>query len=128
MPRRALARAQQRGRWQPSGWLCGDRLIGDRLRDDRGSVTIEAALSLAVLVIVAAAIVAGIATMAAYVAAVDIAGAAARSHAIGVAFTPPRDDITVTVAEEGDVVRVTARVPGAVMSMSATAAFPVEFR
>lgn len=128
MPRRTPARALQRGRRLSRGWLSSDRLSGERLRDDRGSVTIEAALSLAVLVIVAAAIVAGIATMAAYVAAVDIAGAAARSHAIGVAFTPPRDDITVTVAEDGDVVRVTARVPGAVMPMKATAAFPVEFR
>ena len=63
------------------------------LTGERGSVTIEAALSLAVLVTVAAAIVAGISTMAAYVSAVDVAGAAARSHAIGVDYTPPRPNM-----------------------------------
>ena len=46
--------------------------------------TIETALSLATLVVVTAAIVGGIATMSAYIAAVDIAGAAARAHAMGV--------------------------------------------
>ena len=46
--------------------------------------TIETALSLSALVTVAAAIVAGIATIAAYITAVDTAGAAARAHAIGV--------------------------------------------
>ena len=61
------------------------------LIDDHGSVTIEASLALAVLVTVAAAIVAGIATLGAYISAVDIAGAAARSHAIGVPYDPPRD-------------------------------------
>ena len=96
------------------------------LIDDRGSVTIEAALSLSVLVTVAAAIVAGIATLGSYIAAVDIAGAAARSHAIGVPYEPPRDGVTVTVTEQAGVVRVTAKVPAPVRSMSASAAFPVE--
>lgn len=95
---------------------------------DRGSVTVEAALSLAVLVTVAAAIVAGMSTMAAYVAAVDVAGAAARSHAIGVDYVPPRDAITVTVAEDADVVRATAEVPAALRPMRATASYPVEIR
>lgn len=93
---------------------------------DRGSVTIEAALALSVLVTVAAAIVAGIATLGSYIAAVDIAGAAARSHAIGVPYEPPRDGVTVSVAEEAGVVRVTAKVPAPVRAMSVTAAFPVE--
>ncbi|SIS38661.1 hypothetical protein SAMN05444817_101124 [Corynebacterium appendicis CIP 107643] len=96
------------------------------LIDDRGSVTIEASLALAVLVTVAAAIVAGMATLGAYISAVDIAGAAARSHAIGVPYDPPRDGVTVTVTEEAGVVRVTAQVPAPVRAMSATAAFPVE--
>lgn len=96
------------------------------LLDERGSVTIEAALALAVLVTVAAAIVAGIATLGAYISAVDIAGAAARSHAIGVDYEPPRDGATVTVAESAGVVRVTATVPAPVRAMTATAAFPVE--
>lgn len=94
--------------------------------DDRGSVTIEAALALAVLVTVAAAIVAGIATLGSYIAAVDIAGAAARSHAIGVSYEPPREGVTVTVAETAGVVRVTAQVPAPVKAMTATASFPVE--
>ncbi|WKD56729.1 hypothetical protein CAPI_00750 [Corynebacterium capitovis DSM 44611] len=96
------------------------------LRDDTGSVTVEAALSLAVLVTVAAAIVAGIATMAAYIAAVDVAGAAARAHAIGVDYTPPRGSVTVT--EAAGMVTVSAEVPGPLMSMQASAVFPVEFR
>lgn len=96
------------------------------LGDDRGSVTVEAALSLAVLMTVAAAIVAGIATMAAYISAIDIAGAAARSHAIGVDFTPPRG--TVEVSESGGIVTVTAVVSAPIRPMSATASFPVEFR
>lgn len=94
--------------------------------DEHGSVTIEASLALAVMVTVAAAIVAGIATLGAYISAVDIAGAAARSHAIGVPYDPPRDGVTVTVAEKAGVVRVTAQVPAPVRAMRATAAFPVE--
>ena len=96
------------------------------LADDTGSVTVEAALSLSVLVTVAAAIIGGIATMAAYISAVDIAGAAARSHAIGVEYAPPRG--SVSVAESGGRVTVTAQVPGALMSVTARATYPVEFR
>lgn len=96
------------------------------LFDDRGSVTVEAALSLAVLVTLAAAIVAGIATLAAYISAVDIAGAAARSHAIGVDFTPGRG--TVEVHESAGLVHVTAVVDAPLTPMSARATFPVEFR
>lgn len=58
------------------------------LRDDHGSVTVEAALALAALVTVAAAMIGGLATLAAYIGAVDVAGAAARAHAIG--STTPR--------------------------------------
>ena len=86
--------------------------------------TIETALSLSALVTVAAAIVAGIATIAAYITAVDTAGAAARAHAIGVEFAPPRGSVDVT--ESGGVVTVTARVPAAVGQMQATELFPVE--
>lgn len=94
--------------------------------NDRGSVTIEAALSLTVLIIVAAAIVGAIASMAAYISAVDIAGAAARAHAIGVEYQPPREDISVAVAESSGLITVTAQVPGVIGTMSATAAFPAE--
>ncbi|AHI18977.1 hypothetical protein ACTXN9_07655 [Corynebacterium casei] len=94
--------------------------------NDRGSVTIEAALSLSVLIIVAAAIVGAMATMAAYISAVDIAGAAARAHAIGVEYQPPRSDISVSVGESAGLVIVTASVPGVIGTMSADAAFPAE--
>ncbi|WP_408911799.1 hypothetical protein ACKFRJ_07380 [Corynebacterium kefirresidentii] len=60
--------------------------------DDDGSVTIEAALALSSLVLVAAGIVGAIATLASYIAAVDMAGAAARAHAIGVEYHPARED------------------------------------
>lgn len=92
--------------------------------DDRGSVTIEAALSLASLVIVAAAIVGGMATMAAKLSAVDIAGAAARAHAVGIDYQPPQG--TVEVHESAGMVTVTARVPAALGTMSAEAIFPIE--
>ena len=54
--------------------------------------TVETALSLATLVAVAAAIVGGIATMSAYIAAVDTAGAAARAYALGVDYAAPRGE------------------------------------
>ena len=56
--------------------------------------TIEAALSLSALVVVAGAIVAALATMGAYISAVDIAGAAARAHAIGLDYDPPAGRVT----------------------------------
>lgn len=97
----------------------------NRLRlDDRGSVTIEAALALASLVIVAAAIVGAMATMAAKIASVDIAGAAARAHAVGLAYDPPQG--TVTVEENSGLITVTAEVPAAIGTMSSEAIFPVE--
>ncbi|WP_342318890.1 hypothetical protein [Corynebacterium mayonis] len=88
--------------------------------------TIEGALSLTVLITVTAAIISGVATMAAYISAVDIAGAAARAHAIGVDYEPPRG--TVSVGQAGGVVTVTAEVPAPLRTMSATAVYPVEFR
>ncbi|MGD7002148.1 hypothetical protein [Corynebacterium halotolerans] len=92
--------------------------------DDRGSVTVEAALALTSLVIVCAGMVAAIATLAAQVAAVDAAGAAARSHAIGVIYHPPRGDIRLSTS--AGLVTATAEVPGVVGTMRATAVFPVE--
>ncbi|GAB3944510.1 hypothetical protein [Corynebacterium tapiri] len=94
------------------------------LRDDRGSVTIEAALSLASLVIVAAAIVAAMATLAAKITAVDIAAAAARAHAVGLDYEPPIG--TVSIEQDTDFVRVTSSVPGPIKPMEAQAVFPVE--
>ncbi|SDS60192.1 hypothetical protein [Corynebacterium timonense] len=96
------------------------------LRDDHGSVTVEAALALAALVTVAAAMIGGLATLAAYIGAVDVAGAAARAHAIGVDYAPPLG--SVSVSESGGVVSVTATVPAALFEVSATARYPTEFR
>lgn len=95
-----------------------------RLRDERGSVSIEMALGLSSLVAVLAAMVAALATLGAHLAAIDTAGAAARAHAIGVDFTPPRGSVDVTVT--GGLVTVTARIPAPLREMSATAVFPEE--
>ena len=87
--------------------------------------TIETALSLSALVVVTAAIVGGIATVAAYITAVDIAGAAARAHALGVDYTAPRGDVSVT--EHAGLATAVASVPAPIGTMRATAVFPVEF-
>lgn len=92
--------------------------------DERGSVTIEAALALASLVIVAAAIVGAMATMAAKLSAVDIAGAAARSHAVGLDYQPPQG--SVQIQESAGLITATAEVPAVLGTMSAQAVFPVE--
>lgn len=95
-----------------------------RALDDAGSVTIEAALSLASLVIVAAGIVGGIATLSAHLAAVDAAGAAARSAAIGVDYQ--REGVAVTFTESSGLVTAEAAVPAPLGTMRAQAVFPAE--
>lgn len=87
--------------------------------------TVETALSFATLVVVAAAVVGGIATVSAYITAVDIAGAAARAHALGVDYTAPRGEVALT--ESAGLATVTASVPAPIGTMRATAIFPVEF-
>lgn len=87
--------------------------------------TVETALSLATLVAVAAAIVGGIATMSAYIAAVDTAGAAARAYALGVDYAAPRGEVAVT--EHAGLATATASIPAPVGTMRASAVFPVEF-
>ena len=87
--------------------------------------TIETALSLSALVVVTAAIVGGIATVAAYITAVDIAGAAARAHALGVDYAAPGGEVTVT--EHAGLATAAASVPAPIGTMRATAVFPVEF-
>ncbi|WP_018297920.1 hypothetical protein [Corynebacterium lubricantis] len=96
------------------------------LRDERGSVTVEAALSLATLMIVAAALVAACATMAAQIAATDIAGAAARAHAIGVDYTA--ENAEIVVSESGGIVTVSVTKPAAIGKVTAQASYPVEYR
>lgn len=87
--------------------------------------TIETALSLSTLIIVAAAIVGGIATISAYITAVDVAGAAARSHALGVDYSAPRGDVTVEI--HGGLATASASVPAPIGAVKAQAIFPVEF-
>ncbi len=100
------------------------RRAGRALAGERGSVSVEAALGLSSVVIVIMAAVAALATLGAYLAAVDIAGAAARAAAIGVDFVPPRGQVASSTG--GGMVTVTARVPAPLGEMEATAVFPEE--
>ena len=92
--------------------------------NDRGSVTVEAALSMVTLVAVASAVLAALATMAAHLSAVQTAGAAARAEAVGVTFEPTRG--SVEVASTGGMITVTATVPAVLGDVAATAIAPVE--
>ena len=77
--------------------------------NEDGSVSIEAALALSSLVVVSALIIGVLTTLALYVAAVGGAGAAARAHAIGETYHPPRG--SVTVEEHGGLVTATVSFP-----------------
>lgn len=94
------------------------------LRNDRGSVTVEAALSMVTLVTVTAAVLGAMATMAAHLSAVQTAGAAARAEAVGVEFTPAQG--SVQVASSGGMITVTATVPAVFGDVAATAIAPLE--
>ncbi|MDY3128320.1 MAG: hypothetical protein SOW59_09420 [Corynebacterium sp.] len=96
------------------------------LGNDRGSVSVEAALALSSLVVVAAAIVSAVATLAAYVSAIDTAGAAARAYAIGIPFHPAREDVGVDLSTADGLITARARVPAPIGTMEATAVFPAE--
>ena len=67
----------------------------------------------------------GIATVAAYITAVDVAGAAARAYALGVDYSAPRGAVEVT--ERAGLATAEATVPAPIGTMRATAVFPVEF-
>lgn len=94
------------------------------LKNDRGSVTIEAAIALSALVIVAAAIFAGMAALGARLSAIDIAGAAARSHAIGIDYQPPTGEVHITIND--GLVTAEAKVNSPFGAMTAQAIFPQE--
>lgn len=95
-----------------------------RFGNDDGSVTIEAALALTSLVVVSALIVGVLVTLVSYVAATDIAGAAARAHAIGQPYEPPRG--SVSIVENSGLITATASIPVTIGEVSADAIFPVE--
>lgn len=100
------------------------RSIRSHLMDERGSVSIEAAIASTALLLLCAAMVAGLATLGAYVQAVDIAGAAARAYAIGETFEAPKGEVEISKSE--GLVRSEARVPSPFGTMKATAVFPQE--
>ncbi len=84
----------------------------------------EAALAISALVIVAAAIIAGVIAVAGYLQAVQSAGAAARAHALGVNYVPPRG--TVSISEGEGVATATVRIPTPLGELAADAVFPIE--
>ncbi|MFV8381294.1 hypothetical protein HW450_06155 [Corynebacterium hindlerae] len=94
------------------------------LHNDDGSVTIEAAFGVASLVIVAGLIVTAMATFAWYISAVDMAGAAARAHALGVSYQPPRG--TVTYRDDGVWATATIAIPTPLTTVTASATYPLE--
>lgn len=94
------------------------------MRDDAGSVSLESAIASAALLIFTSGLIGVMATFGAYIAAIDTAGAAARSHAIGVHYTPQRGSVEVT--ERGELVSVTVTMKAPFGSVHATATFPKE--
>lgn len=94
------------------------------INSDRGSVTIEAAFGIATLVIFTGMIIGAVVTLAAYLAAVNTAGAAARAHAIGIDYAPSRG--TVEVEQNHDLITITAHIPAVFGDVSAKAIFPNE--
>lgn len=59
------------------------------LGNDDGAVTVETAIATGALIAVFTTLVAGLVAVGAHLAAIDIAGAAARAHTIGVPYEPP---------------------------------------
>lgn len=103
---------------RPAGWP---------LYSVEGAVTIEAAVAISCLVIVFCLIAGGLVTLAKYISAVDAAGAAARSFAIGV--DPPADGAhEVRVSEDRGIVTAVVAVRTPVGRLEAQAQFPDEYR
>ncbi|MBV7293566.1 hypothetical protein [Corynebacterium sp. TAE3-ERU16] len=93
---------------------------------ERGSVTVEAAVSISALIVVCVIIAAGVATLAAHVAAIDLAGAAARGHALGRELEPGRG-VRITLTETAGVVTASVTVPAPLGDATARAFYPVEY-
>ncbi|MEZ2121812.1 hypothetical protein [Corynebacterium sp. CCM 9203] len=93
---------------------------------EHGSVTIEAAISISALIVFCAVIAAGVVTLSAHVAAIDLAGAVARAHAVGKEIHPgPGTRIAVT--EHAGTVTATVSVPAPFGVATARAFYPVEY-
>lgn len=104
--------------------IIGRQRFPPLLADERGSVSIEAALALSAMVVVCALIVAAMATLATYLAAIDAAGAAARAHAIGEEFSPAKGSLHL--AESGGLLTATVTIPAPFGEISADAIYPLE--
>lgn len=102
-----------------------DRRFRDLASAEDGYVTIEAALGLSAVVIVVTLVIAGIVTVATYIAAIDTAAAAARAASLGQSYTPARG--SVEISHDGDTMTAIARLPSFYGTMSAEARFPVEY-
>ena len=85
------------------------------LGNDDGAVTVETAIATGALIAVFTTLVAGLVAVGAHLAAIDIAGAAARAYTIGVPYEPPRGAVTAT-----------AVVPSPLGAQTARAIFPIE--
>ncbi|MEJ5928743.1 hypothetical protein WG915_08965 [Corynebacterium sp. H128] len=94
------------------------------LLDDNGSVTIEAAFGLAGIVTVTLLVVSAMITLASYIAAVDMAGAAARAHSLGETFEPERGE--VALSSDGTWATATVSIDTGVVPISASAVYPAE--
>lgn len=101
------------------------------LRDDRGAVTVEAAIALASIVTVVVLCIGAIVAAALHIRCVDGAREAARlaargdeAHAISVAETVAPDDARITVRMDGDIVVATVSTTSVLLPLvdiSATA-------
>lgn len=98
----------------------------ESLADDcAGSVSVEVALSIGVLVVFVSLLVGALAAVAAYISVIDTAGAAARAASLGLEYTPERG--SVTTFEEGEFIRAVATINAGLMEVSYEAKFPREF-
>jgi hypothetical protein len=85
-----------------------------RSRDEVGSVTVELALGIPVLVVITAFAIWAASLGATYVRALDVAQTTARQVARGMQADPPPAGMVIDVQAEGDLVRATVstnRVP-----------------
>lgn len=96
------------------------------IRDDTGSVTLEAAMGIASLITVMMVAFAGLATVGAHIHATTTAGAAARAAAIGEDPAHVSDRATISVDRDSTWVHVRAEVPAPLGAATAQASFPVE--
>lgn len=92
--------------------------------DDRGVTSLETAWGIGILALVASMVLAGMSVLGAYVSAIDQAGAAARSHAIGVPFTA--EGASVNYSESAGLTTATVTVDSFLGPISASAVFPTE--